>query len=57
MFVECLIIIPHCLIGESREICENLNDLTGPFEPDRVIGSLGAEGGGDKETGGVEEIG
>ena len=55
MFIECLIIIPHRLVGESREICEKLNDLTGPSEPGRGIGSPGAEGGGDKETRGIEE--
>ena len=43
VFIECLIIIPHGLVGESREICEKLNDLTEPSAPGRRMGSPGAE--------------
>ena len=56
MFIECLIIIPHRLIGQSQAIYKKLNELTKPSKPDRVIRSPGAEGG-DQETRGIGEIG
>jgi hypothetical protein len=44
VFIECRLIIPYRIVGESREICGELNALIGPSELGGLTGEAECEG-------------